>query len=85
MFKRNLVAVWVGIIVLSGMFLMGQQAWQEVVEFPDPNLEAAVREAIGRPTGDIYASDLLGLGTLNCYNRVIPAIAELTMRHLGLD
>jgi hypothetical protein len=27
MFKRNTVAVWVGILVLSGMFLMGQETW----------------------------------------------------------
>jgi len=29
-----------------------------VVTFPDPNLEDAVRYAIGKPTGDIYQSDL---------------------------
>ena len=28
------------------------------VTFPDPNLEAAIREAIGKPSGDIYESDL---------------------------
>ena len=27
MFKRNLVHVWVGIVLLSGMFLMGQETW----------------------------------------------------------
>jgi len=27
MFSRNLVPVWLGIILLSGMFLMGQDAW----------------------------------------------------------
>lgn len=27
MFKRNLIVVWVGIVVLSGMFLMGQESW----------------------------------------------------------
>ena len=32
-----------------------------VVTFPDPNLEGAIREAIGKPTGDIYESDLLVL------------------------
>jgi len=30
----------------------------EIVTFPDPNLEAAIREAIGKPTGDIFQSDL---------------------------
>ena len=36
----------------------------EIVAFPDPNLEAAVREAIEKPTGDIYQSDLEDLTTL---------------------
>jgi sulfatase modifying factor 1 len=27
MFRRNLIPVWIGIIVLSSMFLMGQEAW----------------------------------------------------------
>ena len=29
-----------------------------------PGLEAAIREAIGKPTGDIYDSDLVGLSLL---------------------
>jgi Leucine-rich repeat (LRR) protein len=32
-----------------------------VVTFPDPNLEAAIRSAINKPTGDILQSDLDGL------------------------
>lgn len=35
-----------------------------VVTFPDPNLEAAVREAIGKPEGDIFQSDLKDLTRL---------------------
>jgi hypothetical protein len=35
------------------------------VTFADPNLEAAVREAVGKPTGKIYASDLERLTSLN--------------------
>jgi internalin A len=33
-----------------------------LVSFPDPNLEAAVRSAISKPTGGIYTSDLVGVG-----------------------
>ena len=33
----------------------------ETVTFPDPNLEAAIRDAIGKPSGDILISDLLVL------------------------
>ena len=38
-----------------------EEGEEEPVYFPDPNLEAAIREAIGKPTGDIYCSDLEGL------------------------
>ncbi len=27
MFKKNLIAVWLGILILSSMFLMGQESW----------------------------------------------------------
>ncbi|HHN46026.1 MAG TPA: PKD domain-containing protein, partial [Planctomycetes bacterium] len=36
-----------------------------IITFVDPNLEAAVREAIGKGSGDIYASDVAGLTALN--------------------
>ena len=37
-----------------------------VVNFPDANLEAAIRQALDQPTGDILDTDLLGLTTLYC-------------------
>jgi hypothetical protein len=46
-----------------------------IVTFPDPNLEAAIREAIGKPSGPIYASDLVGLTSLQARER---NIADLT-------
>lgn len=33
-----------------------------VVNFPDPKLEEAVRNTIGKPTGGIYDTDLVGTG-----------------------
>ena len=36
----------------------------EVITFPDANLEAVIREAISKPTGDIYQSDLEALTEL---------------------
>ena len=42
-----------------------------VITFPDPNLEAAIRDAIEKPTGDIYQSDLLSMTVLDVYNRSI--------------
>ncbi len=41
MFKGNLIPVWLGIILLSGMFLMGQDTWPpalQCVDFEDPAL-----------------------------------------------
>ncbi|MDD5312697.1 MAG: putative Ig domain-containing protein [Dehalococcoidia bacterium] len=35
-----------------------------LVTFPDPNLEAAIRQAINKPAGDIHTSELTALKTL---------------------
>ena len=50
----------------------------ESVYFACPNLEAVVREAIGKPTGGIYPADLEGLTELEAEGR---SITDLT----GLD
>jgi len=42
-----------------------------VVNFPDPALETAIRDAIGKPTRDIHDTDLIGLTSLNANNRGI--------------
>jgi len=42
-----------------------EEVADKVVDFPDPNLEAAIRDKINKPTGDIYASDLETVTTLN--------------------
>jgi Leucine-rich repeat (LRR) protein len=44
--------------------------------FPDSSLEAAIRDAIAKPSGDIYQSDLDGLTVLN--NAVFRNISDLT-------
>ena len=36
----------------------------KVATFPDPNLEVAIRQAINKPEGPIYASELEGLTSL---------------------
>jgi hypothetical protein len=48
-----------------------------VVTFPDAKLDAAIRETIGRPTGDIYQSDLEGLISLNASDKVISDLTGL--------
>jgi Leucine-rich repeat (LRR) protein len=49
----------------------------EVVTFPDPGLEAAIRDAIGIPSGDILQSDLEGLTTLTAQSRGIVGLMGL--------
>jgi Leucine-rich repeat (LRR) protein len=71
MIRRNLIPVWVGIILLSCMFLMGQETWpppcEEVVDFPDPSLEQVIRSWINKPEGDICSRDLIRLKYLYVY------------------
>jgi Leucine-rich repeat (LRR) protein len=47
------------------------------VTFPDPNLEAAIRDALNKPTGSIYASDLELLTTLDAGERSITNLIGL--------
>jgi hypothetical protein len=49
----------------------------QTVIFPDPNLQVAIRQVIGKPTGDIYQSDLVGLTTLNAGNLGITDLTGL--------
>ena len=42
-----------------------QQAYAEVVNIPDANLEAVIREEIGKPEGDITDTDLQGITELD--------------------
>ncbi|MCL2004365.1 MAG: S-layer homology domain-containing protein [Oscillospiraceae bacterium] len=42
-----------------------------VITFPDPNFEAAVRERIGKPTGDILVSDVAEVTELSVNGREI--------------
>ena len=43
---------------------------EEAVTFADPNLEAAIREAVGKPTDPVYLSDLDGLTSLSVSERI---------------
>jgi len=60
-----------------------------VVAFADGHLEAAIREAIDKPTGDIYESDLVGLTTLDAEGESISDLSgieycvDLEWLHLG--
>ncbi len=49
-------------VVTLVMILTAGTAGAVVVNFPDPNLEVAVRSAIGIPLGPINDTDLVGAG-----------------------
>jgi len=59
------------------------------VTFPDPGLEAAIRAAIGKPTGIITDSDLGGLTALDAGDRAISELAGIehcvNLQLLSLD
>ena len=56
-------------IVLAGLLVLlipvSAVKADSVVTFPDPNLRAAIRQAIGKPSGDILQSDLSGITSLD--------------------
>ena len=71
----NVNAASTTITINSNYSVMANFEEEEGVTFPDPNLEAAIREAIGKPTGSICHSDLEGLTSLSAGER---NIADLT-------
>ncbi len=71
-FHGAAAVLWVVVAILAPA--VSQAA---IVTFPDPNLEAAIRAAISKPTGDILDTDLVGVGftTLNAFGA---GISDLT-------
>jgi len=61
----------------------------DVVSFPDPGLEAAIRDALTKPAGDILDTDLVGLASLNAVNQNIVNLNGIQycsdLEHLWLD
>jgi hypothetical protein len=81
---RKMLVVALTLLVLAG--LMGGwlvmpsgvvNAADAIVTFLDPGLEAAIRDSIGKPDGDIYASDLVGLISLDASVRNINDLTGL--------
>ena len=76
-------------ITMNGDYAITANFEEEAVTFADPNLEAAIREAIGKPTGPIYPSDLEGLPSLSASEKNIADLTGLecatSLTSLGLD
>jgi internalin A len=66
-------------LCMASLFLLISQAIlaAEVVVFPDPGLDAAIRQAINKPAGDILDTDLVGVGFTSLYASWGP-ISDLT-------
>ncbi len=69
--RREWVKQWASLILMLLMFgslMLGQQGCStpsgegEIVSIPDANLEAAIRRAIYKPSGNILDTDLVGVG-----------------------
>ena len=65
----NIQALWFRFVDLKIDCI--PDACEGVIAFPDPNLEAVIREAIGKPTGDIQYPDVDRLTSLNASRREI--------------
>ncbi len=69
------IFAWLSPLGAGSAALPGDNLQHSPVNFADPNLEAAIREAINKPQGPIYTSDLSSLTELKADNR---GIADLT-------
>ena len=75
---RTTKNVFSAVVCLAiGCALLSDPAAAAAVVFPDPNLEAVIREAIDKPTGDIEESDLVGVTNLEGPGRGITDLAGL--------
>jgi Leucine-rich repeat (LRR) protein len=76
---RKLVALALVVALLATIVLSTSviSADSTKVIFSDPNLEQAIREAINKPTGDIYDSDLSILTSLNASGKDIHSLTGL--------
>ena len=63
--------------LLAMLFPISVAIADDVVTFPDPNLQAAIRAWINKPFGEIYQSDLVGLTSLDAPSRGIAVLTGL--------
>lgn len=74
---RKLVAAGLLLSLLTQLVPSAVANADEIVAFSDVNLETAIRREIGKPTGDIYKSDLEDLTSLNANSEGIIDLAGL--------
>ena len=69
--SRSLAAIEVALLLGGLLTMIAVSASAAFVAFPDAGLEAAIRDAIGKPTGDIQEADLTEVTFLNADDRNI--------------
>lgn len=71
--NRNQITIWTFILMMTSLIVLFSVsiAIDQPVEFPDPNLELAVREMLVHYNKPIYRSQLLGFVELDLSNRGI--------------
>jgi internalin A len=86
---RSLTAIGIALALVVLVVMVSGPVSAVVVNFPDPGLEAAIRNKIAKPTGDIHDTDLIGLrqffaGSWGIANlEGIQHCVALTSLHLG--
>jgi hypothetical protein len=73
----RLHGISIAVCYLTALCAIALPGAAETVNFPDANLEQVIRDAIGKPTGDIDESDLVGLTELDASNKFIFSIEGL--------
>ena len=70
---RKYIFLFITLVILFSLPACSSTA----VNFPDPNLERAVRYAVDKPKGRIYAPDLEGLTSLSATSQYITNLTGL--------
>src|SRR4029079_4095833 len=73
-FKTRTILPFFAILVSTGMIT---PTFAQTVSIPDPGLNAAVRDALQKPSGLLTVSDLLSLTNLNASDRNVSSIDGL--------
>ena len=69
---RDLAGIRILLVLGLVVAVMPIQVSAGIVGFSDPGLEAAIREAIDKPTGDILDTDLIGVTSLDArYHNIV--------------
>ncbi len=77
--KKILLFIFLLLLIVSFLLVNvdNKILFADEVTIPDPNLEAALREALGKPIGDITIADMESLTSLYAVNREIVNLSGL--------